>query len=774
MIDTGIPLGVRLYDIKDGVDRHLTKWVDDFSFRHTAPGGCASCTIKFHIPDMPNVDPQLFGRLFYRIQIFDARSAEVLWEGRVEDPATQVSDRSWELGVLGSQVAATDINAPMMYVDNTVGNWRIDPEVEDLEIENNDVAGIITAKLKPGWTWTAGQFETVGEYNALARCMNRAVARASATYKGSGPGGQGANFEMIMSMFSIYPADLDTTAMTTGGVYKTNRVGTEFALLDADQSVYFAIRRKAGSGNYTIGANDEGIARFKYPKILGMRLDEVGNTLATAADYSNDWITVNQVVRDVVGRYLAGGWFYGAQGAYQSTTYLVNTGWGYPEKGSVRGSDAFIDSSDVQKITNLWWEDSVNAKVILDTMMLVQPNAYWAIWDSGHRFENSNSDKTLVREHQFRFAWATWPRSWNYIASSQDGMQQQISGDQLFNYVTLTYDDEFTVQTGVKHGAPNFGIDDTGLEWKVEELESRFTRSFYINAGNLSPDTTNTELLTTMAQKAIDTQEPTNVGTMTICRPIFMYDDGSSDGRGYAGMVEPWRIRPGKLIKIQDIQPNANSGQMQWDSGFGRVLNTNTGFETGTTAGWALSFGTLTAATDRVYSGTRSGKIVPTGATVNTFASAAPAVPASPRSTYRASAWVQCDVARAINLEIHWFNAAAALITTTPLIYNVPADQWRYLEVIGTAPPTAVSANILLGMGSTPPASNILWFDEAKLEHLMGFPRGQENCIFRVAATEYNTSDNSCKLELDQLPRWNLSTQVAGGDAPGNLRVRKA
>lgn len=770
MIDTGVPLGVRVYDIKDGVDRHLTKWVDDFSFRHTAPGGCASSVIKFRVPNIPNVDPLMFGNLYYRVQIYDCRDAEVLWEGRVEDPATQVEENAWELGILGGQKATTDVKVPVLYVDNTIANWRRSFEVDEIEVNPNEANQVIAGKLKSGYTWSAGQEIDVLNYNGGWACHS-GFARISATYKGTGPGAQGGNFEMVTAT-TAQPAGFDVTALNTAGVYKSNLIGTDLTG-GVEQDINFAIRRKTGVGSYLIGASEEGLFWLKWPKVVGIRMDENGNTLLAAGDYPGDYVYVHQIVRDVVARYLSGGWWAGTLNQWDSVSAASKSRWAFPEQGSIRGYDAFIDASDVNKITNLWWNSAVDAKEILDTMMLVQSNAYWAVWPSGHRFGQDTSDDILVREHQFRFAWAKWPISWNYLVSSEDGMEEQISGDQLFNGTTLSYETpEQIITTGTWYGTPTFGVSITGkINWQVEELENRFTRKYHFEYPGSDPDITADDFDDYMRQQMVNTQEPKNVGTITIRRAIPMIDDGSSDGNGFAGMVQPWELRPGKLVKIKDIMPTANSSEMQWDSGFGRVLNTNTGFEAGTTAGWAINFGTFTAATDRVYTGTRSGKMVPTGAAVNCFVNCA-VQPVSPGFQYRVSAWAQCDVARSVSLEIHWYTSASVLITTTPLVYSMPADQWRFLEVVGTAPPTAAFGAMLIGMSSTPPASNILWFDEGRFELLMGFPKGHENCMFRVAATEYSTSNNSCKLELDELPRWDLSTQIVQDDAPGNLRVR--
>lgn len=772
MMNNGVPLGVRIYDIKDGVDRHVTKWVDDFSFRHTAPGGCASAAIRFRVPKDKNVDPLMFGNLYYRVQIYDGRSAEVLWEGRVEDPATQIAEDAWELGILGGQKATTDISMPTLYVDNTVENWVF---WEDLGIfESSVVQGqqIITGKMKPNYEWHTGTLPNYLSYDSFK--VAGGIARVSSTVKSDTLGAQGANFEMIMYLDS-HLTPIDVTPMNVGDTYKTNVIGTDFTY--AGRSLGFKLRRKAGSANYTITATDDTEFRLKWPKVIGLRMDELGNTLISPSDYPvGDFVYVHQVVRDVLGKYFGGAWWAAFRNDWDVIAGTSKPRFNKPAPGSIRGHDAFIDMSDEHKITNLWWSTKVDAKTILDTLMLVQRNAYWAVWPSDHRFEQGEANADIP-EYQFRFAWAKWPISWNYLASSEDGMSQQLNGDELYNAGTMDYQEG---RSGIIDATTNMEYSEAGFEysgsgkfdWEVEELAGRFTRmTHFTYPNNPATEDISSGIGEDVIREAFSAQqEPVNVGTMVVKRPIYCVDDGSSNGDGFAGMLQPWELRPGRLIKIKDIDPLGNASQMQWDSGFGRVLNSNTGFELGNTTGWALNFGTFTAATDRVFSGTRSGKVVPTGASVNAFVNCA-VQPVSPRSLYRASAWVQTDVARSVSLEIHWYTAASALITTSPLAYSMPADQWRFLEVVGEAPVNAAFGALLLGMSSTPPASNIMWFDEGKFEHLLGFPEGHENSIFRVAATEYSTSDNSCKLELDELPRWSLSTQVIQSGAPGNLRV---
>lgn len=768
MIDTGVPLGVRLYDLPDGVDIHLTRFVEDFSFRCTAPGGDASCTIKVKVPNNSTLDPTLFGRLFYRVQIFDKRSAEIIWEGRVEDPATQVEEDAWEIGVLGAQVASNDVRMPALYIDNTVENWRTtEADAWQVSIDNDSVT--MVAQLKPGYVWTAGNEFDVLVYNGLQRALT-SLGRFSCTYKGAGPGAQAANYDMLA--WTSDSGNFDQTAFNAAQVYKSNPLGGGLVTTGFDFGLTLAVRKRAGTGNYTIGASEEGIARFKWPKVVGLRMDENGNSLLTGADYANDYVFAWQVVKDVVGRFLNGGWLTGGFLQWLTAPTSRST-WNNPEQGSVRGVDAYINTDGTNKISNLWWLEATTAKEILDTMMIVQPDCYWAIWNSGHRFGQSINDAAGVREHQFRFEWSKWPDSWTYLASSDDGMAQQLMGDDLYNAGTLAFEDpeNFITTTGVHMSTTSTTVVGSTYPWEVEELKDRFTRMMGLSypdvivPGDFSGVAGETYLRKTLA----DQSEPKNTGTITIRRPIQMRDDGQGNSGGFSGLVHPWEIRPGKLIKISDIWPNNNAGTMAYQ-GFTRTLNQNTGFETAGPAGWGGNNGTLIQASDQVFSGSFAGKFTPTGV-ANTFIYSDWQTGLAEGETYRVSAWVRCAVARDIQIQIDWHNSSATFIGNVVRLFSLPANTWTFVSVTGVAPVGAVQAPMLLVLTGTPLTSHITWVDEGKFEHVV-IPRGHENCVFRVAATEYSTSDNSCKLELDTLPRWNLANQVNISDAPGNLKIK--
>lgn len=141
--------------------------------------------------------------------------------------------------------------------------------------------------------------------------------------------------------------------------------------------------------------------------------------------------------------------------------------------------------------------------------------------------------------------------------------------------------------------------------------------------------------------------------------------------------------------------------------------NSNAGFELGT-GGWGPIGGTFTQANDQVYSGSWSGKLVPNGVAPSTFV-ASTWQPYTAGRTYEASAWVRCAVARSVNLQIHWYDATSTFITFSNASVAVPAGTWTQVTVSGVAPPNATQGPVLVSMGGTPPATNVLWVDEVSV-----------------------------------------------------------
>jgi hypothetical protein len=751
-----VPLGVRLFRMSTNIDTHITKWVQDFTFRHTVPGGCASCTIKLRNPSGVNpLDPEKWGSLYSRVQIYDTRSAEVLWEGRVEDPAKQTEDGGWELGVLGSSVAATDVSLPMIYIDNTLENW-VPFEADAFQHEKDDATQTLVTRMVEGFVYEVGQEYYVWTYVG-GNASGFIIGRVGTTYDGSGPNPAADDlFDMLLDYSAV---NVDITAFNLAPVYKANQLPTDFSTADLANQVYYKIRRR--TSNYTITSGDVAVARFIRPVVQAMRIDRNRENYVLAADYNHgDFIYPWHVIEDTVGRFLNGGW---DQGTSLSLSFQENV----PESGLVSGFDSFINKDSLRRIVNLQWPDGVDAKSILDTMMTVQPEAYWAIWTSRHL--NKNVVYVAADEydfdHKFRFEWATWPESWNYFVSTKDGMQSQKDGESLYNMVTMKVTYQGSITPGLSRTHTNMTYGDRS--WGVPELEHEFTRSNVIKRESEVGEFD--DAVDIAMDEAENTRYVKDTGTITIRRPVYYFDSGKSSGWGFSGMVDPWEIRPGKLMRIQDIHPEADAGNMSMDMNARTLLNFNPDFETGpATPGWYGNNGAVTRVSDFKVSGGFAGKLTPTGAAGDSFIYTDWQT-MLPEEQYAAGGWIRCAVARTVYVMIHFYTAADVFISAASKAVAVAANTWTRVDLRAVSPFQTAKGPMLVTMLSAPPASNVLWIDDMRFEAINRLPDAHRNCVFRMAATTYSTSDNTCTVELDQLPKWSLPTQIANPSSTGKI-----
>ncbi|MFP3986872.1 carbohydrate binding domain-containing protein [Streptomyces sp. E11-3] len=82
-----------------------------------------------------------------------------------------------------------------------------------------------------------------------------------------------------------------------------------------------------------------------------------------------------------------------------------------------------------------------------------------------------------------------------------------------------------------------------------------------------------------------------------------------------------------------------------------------------------------------------------------------------PGESYTVSGWLYCEVARALDLNINWFDASHSYLSTGSSSVSVAANTWVFLQGTFTAPGTAAYANMAPTMDSFPPASHVLYGD---------------------------------------------------------------
>jgi hypothetical protein len=150
----------------------------------------------------------------------------------------------------------------------------------------------------------------------------------------------------------------------------------------------------------------------------------------------------------------------------------------------------------------------------------------------------------------------------------------------------------------------------------------------------------------------------------------------------------------------------------------GTPLNSNTGFEVNT-ANWTGNGGTLSRDTATFKNGVASAKLIPDGVSANgRIDSDRYAV--TPGIPYVASGWLACATSRFLNLDVNWYDAGGAYISTSSSGIGVTANVFTYLSEVVTSPVNAVAATIIPTVASTPPATDILWADDVILSRAGG------------------------------------------------------
>ncbi|TDB88362.1 hypothetical protein E1264_11820 [Actinomadura sp. KC216] len=797
-----IPLGVRIYNnFLPSFDVWVTRAVDDFSFRSSIPGGFASATITLHRPSIASspASGHLYGadksafdelaRLFNRVQIVDMRSAEIVWEGRIEGPRRSTETDTWELSCLGAAVAASDVQRPMFYVDSSIESWLQRPE-NFWQFQADEATKTIEVRWEGNLIWPGPAGAGLGIFTALthqrADECNLYIGRYDATFASSAPAGAGDQNpnHLWNSVFVDGSSDqggdgLFHATNFTQNVRHWRRVNGALSsfgetggwqVSDAYRlEIRMGVGNNAGFGDYT-SAPDKVVGRIANPVVQVLRMDRNGTLLTDPADYPGAYVTVPQVVEDVVGRLLVKGWNSGHKG-----NGIFGSDKPFP--GQVRPIDVHIDTSSTAAFTDLTYFDGATAEQILSDMMLAQPDAYWAIWESRWGATDGEGIKIFPddarNDYGYRFEWARWPLNWGYQASSLDGLEEQPSGEGLYNYIFY------------KHPVESAWDETPGFKQTRQALSGRHgdSQTFpdFFEGNDLSYATV-TRAITVTRDEPAETigdaelagllshyRRTGNAGTMTIRRPILYYDPGETSYAGAARMVQPWEIRPGKLIKITDVQPRGmiqdhsygettppeahdgtvwrvmsteysssdNSCRLELDQPAAWAMPTQTvkaaqpggptvargktvttlnanPFFSADLSGWTPFQASIVRSTAVVYPrGVASMRITPDG--VSSAGAGVSALSAAgtvtPGGQYTGQMWAHVPGGTlGVQIVVNWHNAAGTFLSSSTSAAATPAaGVWTYLEGTFTAPASAARASILAWHFGTPPASKV-WY----------------------------------------------------------------
>lgn len=237
-------------------------------------------------------------------------------------------------------------------------------------------------------------------------------------------------------------------------------------------------------------------AFFRDVVVAAIRYNKSGTKITSGYTAANALVYADQVVADLLGRIL--NQYDGANAAVAATTF---------------GMDQIA------------YDTGTTAAAVLDDMMLIEPTFYWAAWESN-------------TAGKYRFEWREWPTTIAYEATVEDGYSSSGSSEGLYNEVRVSYI------------APNsLEVTRTRTQAVAELTAAGLTRSDRIELGKEIGSNVNAVRIGD--QFLDDHQVPPNLGRLTVARPIYDHTLGR--------VVQPWEIRPGKLIRVRGLLASSDA-----------------------------------------------------------------------------------------------------------------------------------------------------------------------------------------------------------------------
>jgi len=145
----------------------------------------------------------------------------------------------------------------------------------------------------------------------------------------------------------------------------------------------------------------------------------------------------------------------------------------------------------------------------------------------------------------------------------------------------------------------------------------------------------------------------------------------------------------------------------------GHGINPNDSFEDGT-GYWTGAGGTLEADDSQPADRSKSGRITPDGVT-GTVGITSDNFPVTAGTAYRLSGSMRCVTGRTVTLQVDWKNGGGGTLSSSSITLTLVAEQWSRVDEDAVAPVGATQAAIVYSSTGTPPATDLMWLDDAKL-----------------------------------------------------------
>lgn len=493
-----LPLEVRV--ATNQADRVITNSIRSLRFRSIVPGGFSSCTMDLSRPLNAAPDEIIY---YARVYVYDRRTGMTVWEGRLEDPGRAAGDSgdTWALSAVGGSGHAQDMTLPVVYVDRRLDQW--------FQVENVTKGARFSLSADPGnnastnvdhaltYQFPDGQKVVTNSRVAARYDLFRITGQKLARYNYSAKCGKASSALQLQSV----PRDDGGTGVVARNQNFATSISTSAQVITTDHASTrntLDIRILYSGGTATVG-DDDSWASVPDAVVLGTRYNQFGVESTTGSSYGFDTVLASDVVLDLLGRCLPV--YYGAGASVTTTVYTYD---------------------------QLAYEDGATPAKILDDLMQTEPAYYWAAWESD---SNTTGDK-------FRFEWAIWPTTAYYEADITDGFDSPGGAEGLYSKVTVRWKDtkgkvRHTTRTQTVAALTDAGVVRQALVDLADEVGSSAAATqvgdSFLAEHRWSP----------------------NNGTLKIARPIRNLNAG--------GYVDPWEIRPGRLIRVRGITPSVDT-----------------------------------------------------------------------------------------------------------------------------------------------------------------------------------------------------------------------
>ena len=478
MTSFAAPLAVRVGK------RLITKQLADLSFRSSSSGGYTSAQFTLS-GDISKHQSEIEG--LNEVTISDTRTGQICWQGRLEDPGRSADGQNerWDIVAIGGCGEFQYHNRPVILIDRQLDRWS---QIDRVPGAGADVGpGTVPSSngTTPALTATFNQGVVIG-------LNDRAVIGYAAIHEaGQKIGGYGSTVQassssptwraqaVVRSNFGAGGSVLtDLAQSTTPASFGANTGSTSWDTVE--------FRKLWSGGAATCSANEW--MSWSAPFVRATLRDRHGGYY-TAMSYSAfGYVEANDIIEDMIGRLGLG----------------------------LDPNNCYIDPTSTFQFTQFAYPDGVSAAQIMQDVMSVVPDWYWAVWENG------------------QFEWKPWPTDVRYEVGISDGFSSPQSSSEVYNVCPVRYldtDGSRKVQI-VTSTVP--ALDALGLTREAPIIDLADEIGSLANA------------LQVGAQFLATHKVPTNGGNVTIARPIIDLLTGRR--------VLPHEIRPGSLIRVRGVE----------------------------------------------------------------------------------------------------------------------------------------------------------------------------------------------------------------------------